>query len=173
MAVSAALVLVTFVDLTDWTIPDEITLPGIPVGIVIGAVGMYLGRESGLVVQNVFDAMLGAALGAGILYLLDKVALLVLKKPGMGLGDVKLMAMLGAFFGWKGAILTIMAAAILGSIVGIAMVLNQRRRGETEGSHYLPFGPYLSPAGLVVMFFGPQIIDFYFGTLSTDAPVMM
>jgi len=172
MVVSAALVLVTFVDLTDWTIPDEVTLPGIPIGIAVAALGMYLGDRSGLMVQNVFNAMGGAALGAGILYALDKVALFVLKKPGMGLGDVKLMAMLGAFFGLWGAGLIIMIAAILGSVVGIAMVIAQKRKGVEEESHYLPFGPYLSMAGIIVMFFGPQIVEWYTSGFSIAPPPM-
>lgn len=170
MLLAAALVLVTFVDLTDWTIPDEVTLPGIPVGIAVSALGMFLGVASGLQVTNVFDSLIGAILGAGILYGMDKLSLLLLKKRGMGLGDVKLMAMLGAFFGWWGVLLIIMIAAILGSIVGLTMVYLQKRRGDEEGSHYLPFGPYLSVAGLIVMFYGSTIWNAYFGTLSTTGP---
>lgn len=169
MLLAAALVLVTFVDLTDWTIPDEVTLPGIVIGIVVAALGMMLGRESGLFLHDqysILNAIIGAVVGAGILYGLDKLALILLKKPGMGLGDVKLMAMLGAFFGWSGALMTIMFGAIVGSIFGIAMVLYQRSKGEPEASHYLPFGPYLALGGLIVMFFGNPIWQFYFGPLT-------
>jgi leader peptidase (prepilin peptidase)/N-methyltransferase len=168
MVVSAALVLVTFVDLTDWTIPDEVSLPGIPIGIAVAALGMFLGEESGLMVRNVFSAIGGAFLGAAILYGLDKLALFVLKKPGMGMGDVKLIAMLGAFFGLWGVALIIMIAAVLGSIVGIIMVVLQKRKGVEEESHYLPFGPYLSLAGIIVMFFGPQIVHWYLSGFPTN-----
>ena len=184
MLLSAALVLVTFVDLTDWTIPDEVTLPGIPVGIATSVLFM-LYPKSGLAVMGpfempVFNSLLGVVVGGGVLYALDKGALLLLKKPGMGFGDVKLNAMLGAFFGLYGAILIIVIAAFIGSFVGILMILAGKRNpapgGPTEDSgeepagrpasgHYLPFGPYLALAGVIVMLAGPAIIGFYFNTL--------
>ena len=98
----------------------------------------------------------------------------------MGFGDVKLNAMLGAFFGLYGAILIIVIAAFIGSFVGILMILAGKRNpapgGPTEDSgeepagrpasgHYLPFGPYLALAGVIVMLAGPAIIGFYFNTL--------
>ncbi|HEO72702.1 MAG TPA: prepilin peptidase, partial [Candidatus Hydrogenedentes bacterium] len=121
MVLAAGLVLVTFVDLTDWTIPDEVTLPGIPLGLAVGVLGMFC-PNCGLVVRDVFDSLLGVALGGGSLYLLDKVCLLLLGKRGMGFGDVKLLAMLGAFLGWKSVLLIIMIASCLGSVVGIALL---------------------------------------------------
>lgn len=189
MLLSAALVVVTFVDLTDWTIPDEVTLPGIPVGIACSVLFMVY-PESGLAVMGPFElppinSLVGAVVGGGILYALDKGALLLLKKPGMGFGDVKLNTMLGAFFGLYGAVLVIIIAAFIGSIVGILMILAGKKEkepapeetesDETESDkgeadrpapgHYLPFGPYLALAGVVVMFAGPAIIDYYFNHL--------
>lgn len=195
MLLSAALVLVTFVDLTDWTIPDEVTLPGIPAGIACSVVFMVY-PESGLAVMGPFElplvnSLLGVVVGGGILYALDKGALLLLKKPGMGFGDVKLNAMLGAFFGLYGAVLVIIIAAFIGSIVGVLLILAGNREkqpvpGETDESgapesgrtgarkgeadqpapgHYLPFGPYLALAGVVVMLAGPAIVDYYFNRL--------
>ena len=79
----------------------------------------------------------------------------------MGFGDVKLMGMLGAFFGPWGALLNIIVASFFGAGVGIAMINANRSRGEDEKATYLPFGPYLAAGGLVVMFFGPEIIDLY------------
>ncbi len=185
MLLSAALVLVTFVDLTDWTIPDEVTLPGIPVGIACSVLYMVY-PESGLTVMGpfdmpVFNSLLGALVGGGILYALDKFALLLLKKPGMGFGDVKLNAMLGAFFGLYGAVLIIIIAAFIGSIVGVIMILAGKRQtapgpegkdagkeqpGKPASGHYLPFGPYLAFAGIIVMLAGAAIVDYYFNTLT-------
>lgn len=185
MLLSAALVLVTFVDLTDWTIPDEVTLPGIPIGIVCSVLVMVY-PESGLAVMGPFElpvvnSLVGVVVGGGILYALDKGALLFLKKPGMGFGDVKLNGMLGAFFGLYGAILVIVIAAFIGSIIGVILILLEKRRpaesgekdeDEPEGhgkpapGHYLPFGPYLALAGVIVMLAGPAMIDFYFNTLT-------
>ncbi len=166
MLLAASLVLVTFVDLTDWTIPNEVTFPGIPLGIVCSLIAMFY-PGSGLIVLGsllpVFNSMIGVAVGGGILYALDKLTLAVLKKRGMGFGDVKLLGMLGGFFGYPGVVLIIMGASLVGSVVGISIIVAQRLKGaEPQSAHYLPFGPYLALAGLVVMFFGKDIYNWYF-----------
>ncbi|HUW60856.1 MAG TPA: prepilin peptidase [Candidatus Bathyarchaeia archaeon] len=164
MLLAAALVLTTFIDLTDWTIPNEVTYPGIPLGVALSLVGMFY-PASGLIVQDVFHALGGVVLGGGILYLLDKVALVFWKKPGMGFGDVKLLAMLGAFLGVISVPVIIMISSLVGSVVGITMVIIQKRRGVVSEGHYLPFGPYLALAGLIYLFFGQDLIDLYMGLM--------
>lgn len=193
MLLAAAMVIVTFQDLADWTIPDEITLPGAPVGLAISVMAMMV-DGTGLRVEHPFDALAGSALGFGILYGLDRIAILVLKKPGMGFGDVKLMAMLGAFIGWQGVLGTLMLASVLGSTIGLSMILYFKLKGsvvqsEPEGensldeaksgeegedsddgislgAHYLPFGPYLAIAGLVYVFVGPELVAWYLERLA-------
>lgn len=181
MALAASMVLVTFVDLTDWTIPNEVTFPGIPLGVVFSLVAMFY-PESNLILNDPIDSLIGIVAGGGFLYLLDKAALFLLKKRGMGFGDVKLLAMLGAFFGWQGVILIIMMASLLGSVVGVAMILAQKRAsvqvtvseggsgGEEDAvlqsGHYLPFGPYLALAGVLYMFFGPELVGLYLDALA-------
>ena len=130
MLLVAALVLVTFVDLADWTIPNEVTYPGIPLGVALAVVAMGY-PDSGLVLDNVFAAVRGVLLGGGLLYLLDVGSLAVLGKRGMGFGDVKLLAMLGAFLGaWPNMIVTIALAACLGTVVGLAVIgFDRRKRG--------------------------------------------
>ncbi len=198
MLLCAGLVIVTFQDLADWTIPNEITLPGIPLGIALGLGGMLLGPESGLRVTSVFDALLGALLGGGILYGLDRITVLLLKKPGMGFGDVKLLALIGAFLGWRGALGTLMLASVIGSVVGLGMIGWFRMRGEkaqapdagadapdeadTAGNsdeeitlegHYLPFGPYLALGGLLYLFFGAELIDLYLNLFRSTGAVLV
>ena len=188
MVLAAGLVVVTFVDIAHWIIPNEVTYPGIFIGLACAAVTTWY-PGSGLRVIGpmipVFNAFIGLAAGGGILYALDKLALLLLKKRGMGFGDVKLLAMLGAFFGWPGVILTIMIASVLGSAVGLTLIWALGGKDEAKGkeeakedgrenaeeeeddleltisAHYLPFGPYLCIAGLVVMFFGQEIYAAY------------
>ena len=164
MLLLAGLVLVTFVDLTDWTIPDEVTLPGIFIGLACSVTAMFF-PQTGLRIpylyDGVFDALLGVLVGGGSLYLLDKLTLLLMKKRGMGFGDVKLNAMLGAFLGWKGVLLVIVTASFVGSVIGLTMVAAQKIRGEDKVEHYLPFGPYLSIAGVIVLFFGPNLVELY------------
>lgn len=195
MALAAAMVVVTFQDLADWTIPNEITLPGVPVGLGLSVIAMLV-PTTGLRVDHPFDALAGIALGFGILYGLDRIAILVLKKPGMGFGDVKLMAMLGAFIGWQGVLGTLMLASILGSTIGLSMILYFKFKGAPEaaeaspnaeaadqssekdeegddgislGAHYLPFGPYIAIAGLVFLFVGPELIAWYLQQLAPVA----
>ncbi len=127
MVMAAAMVVVTFQDLADWTIPDEITLPGVPIGLGLSVVAMLMGDES-LLVNHPFDAILGIVLGFAVLYGLDRVTVLLLKKPGMGMGDVKLLAMLGAFIGWQGVLGTLMLASVLGSTIGIAVLMYFRMK---------------------------------------------
>ena len=170
MLLVAGLILVTFVDLADWTIPNEVTMPGIPIGILCGLIGMFI-PSTGFIVHDVLDSLLGVALGGGILYGLDKLTLLLAKKRGMGFGDVKLLAMLGAFLGWKSVIAIIMMASLIGSVAGLTLLVLSKRMGpETEdapqGGHYLPFGPYLAVAGLLYLFFGEWMIAAYLGFLS-------
>lgn len=194
MLFSAAMVIVTFQDLNDWTIPDEISIPGIPAGIALSLAGMYWQASSGLRVTDIYDSLLGAALGGGILFALDRITVLVLKKPGMGFGDVKLLAMIGAFLGWKGALGTLVIASMLGSVAGLCLILYFRFRGPVDKEdqpepdapqgesgdeitlegHYLPFGPWLAVGALIFMFIGPEIIDSYFAFITAPTePIMI
>jgi leader peptidase (prepilin peptidase)/N-methyltransferase len=148
---------------------------------------------SGLRVIHPFDALAGIALGFSILYGLDRIAILILKKPGMGFGDVKLMAMLGAFIGWQGVLGTLMLASVLGSTIGLSVILYFKLKGAPDagqasvdspegegepaqtdeesddgislGAHYLPFGPYIAIAGLVYLFVGPELLALYLQSL--------
>ncbi|MBI5095036.1 MAG: prepilin peptidase [Candidatus Hydrogenedentes bacterium] len=182
MVLSTGLVLVTFVDLTDWTIPNEVTFPGIPLGVACSVLAMYY-PESRLVVAGPFqeqawNSLLGVLVGGGSLYLLDKISLLLLGKRGMGFGDVKLLAMLGAFFGLYHVFVIILLASLMGSVIGVLAIMVQKAKpahgsepkSATEEAadttpaltgHYLPFGPYLAIAGIIVMFFGADIIHLY------------
>jgi leader peptidase (prepilin peptidase)/N-methyltransferase len=129
MLFCAAMVVVTFQDLADWTIPDEITKPGIPIALGLSLVGM-LYPDSGLVVVRPLDAFLGILAGGGCIYLLDRITLILLKKVGMGFGDVKLLAMIGGFTGVQGVFWTLIAASFLGSLVGVPMILYFRYFGR-------------------------------------------
>jgi leader peptidase (prepilin peptidase)/N-methyltransferase len=185
MALVAALVLVTFVDLTDWTIPNEVTFPGMPLGVACAVVGMVY-PESGLLYDDPLMSLVGLVIGGGALYLMDVLSLLLLKKRGMGFGDVKLMAMFGAFFGPLGVLVIIVIASLFGSIIGVIMIILTRGKpsaapaaqpGETDddamtpGGHYLPFGPYLVLGCLAYIFYGPEIVQRYLDYLNVPGPM--
>lgn len=174
MLLAASLVLVTFIDLTDWTIPNEVTFPGMPIGIGLSVLAIVV-PKSGLLLDDPVMSVAGLFLGGGILYGLDKISLLLLGKRGMGFGDVKLMAMLGAFFGPQGVLLIIVIASLLGSVIGIAVIALERGKEKVEGEtgHYLPFGPYIVLGGLIYMFFGPQIIDAYLEMLDVPGVIAL
>ncbi len=175
MTLMAALVLVTFIDLADWTIPNEVTFPGMPLGIAFSVVAM-LYPESGLLLDKPLMSFVGLLVGGGSLYALDMLSLLIMKKRGMGFGDVKLLAMLGAFFGPLGVLVIVVISSFFGSVIGITMILITRGKpaqapapkdseddfdAMTPGGHYLPFGPYLVLGGITYVFYGPQIIQRY------------
>ena len=185
MLFCAAMIVVKFQDLADWTIPDEISIPGIPIGIALSLLGMVWGTATGLRVTEVYDSLIGAALGGGILFGLDRITVFLLKKPGMGFGDVKLLAMVGAILGWQGTLGTLVIASVLGSVAGIGLILYFRFVGNqpvpkseepgesspdeeeiTLEGHYLPFGPWLALGAVIFMFIGPEIIDAYFSIIA-------
>jgi leader peptidase (prepilin peptidase)/N-methyltransferase len=185
MAFVGAMVLVTFVDLTDWIIPNEVTFPGIPLGVVCALVAMIY-PESGLLYDDPLMSFVGLLIGGGSLYLMDMLSLLLLKKRGMGFGDVKLMAMFGAFFGPLGVLVIIVIASFFGSAIGLTIIILSRGKptelpetpeGEedddamTPGGHYLPFGPYLVLGALAYLFYGPEIVQRYLDYISIQGPM--
>lgn len=190
MALAFGLIVSTFQDFADWTIPDEITLPGIPAGLAVSVLGMYYGEASGLRVLSPLDAVAGIALGGAIPFIIDRVTVLLLKKPGMGFGDVKLLAMIGGFIGWQGVLGSFVLACLLGSVIGMAVIGYYRVFPSTPDTadepaadedddgihlegHYLPFGPYLALAGLLWVFFGPELLTWYLALLTPSATVQL
>ncbi len=147
-ALIAALLVITFIDIDHQIIPDVITYPGIVVGFLASlAVGQITYIES----------LIGIILGGGVLLMVAWGYYLVTKKEGMGGGDIKLLAMIGAFLGWKGVIFTIFVGSAIGAAVGMAIAL----RTEQGRKLPIPFGPFLSLGALLFLFFGPQIISLY------------
>jgi leader peptidase (prepilin peptidase)/N-methyltransferase len=100
--------------------------------------------------------------GGGILWVLAWASPYLFGKEGMGGGDIKLMAMIGAFLGWKPALITIMIGSFLGSLVGVTLMAAQVIKRE----EYIPFGPFLVCGALVALFFGQPILDWYQGLLA-------
>jgi leader peptidase (prepilin peptidase) / N-methyltransferase len=139
----SALVAVTFIDLSHQIVPDRITLPG----MVVGAAAAATVLPAGLV-----NALIGILLGGGLFYLAA-----VLSRGGMGGGDIKLIAMIGAFLGWRNVLLTIFIAALTGSVVGLYLmiVLGKGRK------YPVPFGPFLALGAVVSLCWGSEILLWY------------
>ena len=145
---TTALLIVACIDLVHTIIPDAITLPGIVVG---------LGSSLWLTPVGIRDAILGVVLGGGLFLLMAVLSVVILQREGMGGGDIKLMAMLGAFLGWHAVLVTMFLAAVLGAGVGLALIL-LRRKGRREP---LPFGPFLALGALLAMVWGDTLVAWY------------
>ena len=144
----AALIVVTVIDLYHQIIPDVISLPGIGVGLV----------ASLMIPQVTFLSSLGGALlGGGGLFLVATLYQWLFKREGMGGGDVKLLAMIGAFLGWKAVILTILLGSLIGSIIGISIMILKGK----DFKYAIPFGPFLSMGAVIALFYQDGIIAWY------------
>ncbi len=143
----SALIVITFIDLKHQIIPDVISLPGIVIGLAISWV-MPVGMA---------DALIGAAFGGGILFGIAAAYLLLTGHDGMGGGDIKLLAMIGAFLGWKGVIVTLLLGSFLGAAIGVIFMAF-----AGKGSKFpIPFGPFLALGALSYLFFGEELISWY------------
>jgi leader peptidase (prepilin peptidase) / N-methyltransferase len=143
---SAALLTLSMIDWDTTLLPDDITLPLLWAGLLLAALKITN--------INLESAIWGAAIGYFSLWLIYWIFKLITGKEGMGYGDFKLFAALGAWFGWQALIPIILMASVIGAIIGIALKFSSKLR---EGG-YIPFGPFLGLAGFSAMFFGSQAI---------------
>jgi leader peptidase (prepilin peptidase) / N-methyltransferase len=146
-AFCAALISLTFIDWDTTLLPDDITLPLVWGGLIVAAVGWNPGI-------SLVNALWGAVAGYLSLWSVYWLFKFVTGKEGMGYGDFKLFAALGAWFGWQALVPLILLASVVGAVVGIAMKFRSQLR---EGG-YIPFGPFLAGAGFLGLFFGPGTI---------------
>ena len=137
---------IALTDAREYIIPDEFTWGGLVLGIVLSLPGgMGIGP---------IQALIGAVVGFGLLWLVGFVGTLALKEEAMGGGDIKMMAMVGAFVGWPGVLLTIFLGALLGTMIFLPLTLLGRKK-------QVPFGVFLSIGGAAAWLVGPAIITWY------------
>ena len=144
----SALIAITIIDLYHQIIPDVISLPGIGVGLVAS---FFLPRITFL------NSLIGFLLGGGTLFLVATGYHWLFKREGMGGGDVKLLAMIGAFLGWKAVILTILSSSLIGSVTGILLMLMKGK----DFKYAIPFGPFLALGAVFSLFYGEEMIRWY------------
>ena len=149
----SALLVMAGTDLSHKIIPNAVTYPGMILGLVSGALLLPLGF---------LNSLIGLLVGGGILWLLAWASPYLFGKEGMGGGDIKLLAMIGAFLGWKLALMTIMIGSLVGSVVGVSLLAAKIITRE----EYIPFGPFLVLGAIVSMFFGMPILEWYQGLLA-------
>ncbi|MGH9458321.1 MAG: prepilin peptidase [Thermoanaerobaculia bacterium] len=150
-----------FIDLEIQILPDVIDLPGIAVGIGLGALHAGIAHPNLVLASSLLDSLLGAAFGAALLLAVALSYRLVRKIEGMGLGDVKMIAMIGAACGWAAVLPVVFIASAVGAVVGVGIALRRK-----EGLQFaLPFGVFLGIAFFIVLFFGRALERWYFGLL--------
>jgi leader peptidase (prepilin peptidase)/N-methyltransferase len=148
VAFLGGLVVISFIDLDHQIIPNAITLPGIPLGLL----GGLLTAEPPLL-----ERLIGTLAGAGFLYLVLIYGGAVYGQDAMGEGDLNLIALVGAFLGWQAVVVTILLACVIGSAVGLALIAF-KRLGRRE---HMPFGPFLSLGAVIALLWGQQLIARY------------
>jgi leader peptidase (prepilin peptidase)/N-methyltransferase len=166
---SGILVVLVFTDLRERVLPDPVNYTGLALGLLLSIFTAPTDGTASWLANRIFDfpppapalsivdAVLGAAFGSGLLWLVSEGYFRLRHREGMGLGDVKMMLMAGAFLGLKRTLLTILAGSLLGSILGLAVILARRK----DANYELPFGTFLGMAALLVVFFGTPVVNWY------------
>lgn len=149
------LIVVSFIDIKYRIIPDELSIGGIVIGFLLSVIFPSIQGFS-LRLHSSVSSLLGILVGGLIIYLLGLFGNLVFKKESMGGGDVKLLAMIGAFVGWKLAIMTFFIAPVFGSVVGIILKIK-------KNVELIPYAPYLSLGAVISILYGNFIISYLFG----------
>lgn len=144
----SALVVITFIDIEHQIIPDEISLSGIIIGFLFS---FFIPGYDWV------NSLIGIVLGGGSLLLVAYGYQKLTGKDGMGGGDIKLLAMMGAFLGWKAIPFIIFFSSLVGSVLGVSIMLIQKKDSKLA----IPFGPYLALAAVFYIFYGPQLIKWY------------
>ena len=166
---SGIMIVLVFTDLRERLLPDAVNYTGLALGLALSFFTRPTDGTAQWLANRMFDfpppapvlsfvdAILGAALGSALLWGVSEVYFKLRHREGMGLGDVKMMLMAGAFLGAKRTLLTIFAGSLLGSILGFAFILARRKGSDYE----LPFGTFLGMAALLVVFFGTPVVNWY------------
>jgi len=177
---AALLVVLTITDLRERILPDEVNFFGLGVGLLLSfftkptdGTALWLSNRwfefpPPQPVLSFADAVLGAVVGSGLLWVVAEGYFRLRGREGMGLGDVKMMAAVGAFLGLKRTLMTILAGSLLGSVIGILLIAISRKGRDYE----LPFGTFLGAGALLVVFFGTPALRWYQSLLAVSVWVM-
>jgi leader peptidase (prepilin peptidase) / N-methyltransferase len=165
----ALMIVLTVTDLRERILPDKVNFVGLGLGLLLSFFTRPVDGTATWLANHVFaypppdavlsfgDALIGAGVASGLLWLVAEGYFRARGREGMGLGDVKMMAMAGAFLGLQRALLTILAGSLLGSVIGIAVIAIGRKGRDFE----LPFGTFLGAGAMLVVFFGSAALDWY------------
>ena len=147
-----SMIALAFIDFDTQLLPDSITLPLLWAGLLLNLRGTFVDLQS---------AVIGAAAGYLVLWTVYWGFKILTGKEGMGFGDFKLLAAIGAWLGWKALPLVILLSSLVGAAVGIVLIVLARRGREVP----MPFGPYLAAAGAIALFWGAELVGYYLGLI--------
>ena len=147
---SSALIIIAFVDLNEQVILGVLSLPGIVIGLILSFFVPYI---------SFINSALGVAVGGGIILIIRLAGSLIFKKESMGLGDIELAAMIGAFLGWRYIIISLFLGFFLGALAGIILILSKIKSREDA----IPFGPFIVLGSFITLLWGEKIISWYLG----------
>ncbi|MFB3896478.1 MAG: A24 family peptidase [bacterium] len=181
LVIVSSLVALSFIDLDHFILPDVMTYPLLILGLIISFILSYV-PNSGFLINHwmsgpfsmnfgrlypLYNALFGMLVGGGILLLIGTIAKWILKKEAMGGGDVKLLAAMGTFIGYKLVLLTLILASFVGSVIGAVLLIQAKKKDKDTSSfgHYIPFGPYLAIGAVVALIWGNDLINWYFNHL--------
>jgi leader peptidase (prepilin peptidase)/N-methyltransferase len=154
----AALIVISFIDLDVRIVPDVISLPGIVAGLLFSIVARYFIHDPFELIPSPLSALIGVLVGGGFLLALAWAYEAFTGIEGMGGGDIKLLAMIGAFLGWTSIPFTLFFASLTGSVIGLGFMI-----GKGVGRRFaLPFAPFLCLGALLYLFFGNVLMELYF-----------
>jgi len=153
----ASLIVITFIDLDERIVPDVISLPGIGLGLLLSIVNWLLPMDPLSVLPSPMSSLIGVLLGGGALLVVAWAYQLFTGREGMGGGDVKLLAMVGAFLGWPAIPVALFFASLTGSLIGLGLMILK----QADGKLALPFAPFLCLGAILHLFLGERLIDFY------------
>ena len=145
---SWSLLVLSMIDIDEQLLPDDITLPFLWLGLFANMFGVF---------TDIYSSLIGAMLGYGILWSVYMMFKLLTGKEGMGYGDFKLLAMLGAWLGWQVIPLIILLSSICGAVIGIGLIVLRKH----DKSKPIPFGPYLALAGWIALVWGTELLGMY------------
>jgi leader peptidase (prepilin peptidase)/N-methyltransferase len=154
---TCALIALGFIDFYHQILPDEITLPGLLLALIYSLFRTDL---------NLRQALIGAVAGAGFLLFIYVAYYLLRKQEGLGLGDVTMMLLIGAYLGWRQAFFTLILASFVGALVGIFFILYKKK----DFKYSLPFGTFLAPAAFAALLWGERIINAYLSLFKNLTP---
>jgi len=154
--VIGGLIVATFIDFEHYIIPNEITIGGIVVGLLLSAVYPPL-LDADTIKLSLLRSFLGVIVGGLTLLAVATIGEAIFRKEAMGMGDVKLLAAIGAFFGWQSTLFTLFVSSLLGGVIGLALVAGSKKGWQSR----IPYGPYIAFGALLWMFCGREIMNWY------------